>query len=313
MSKDANIERIVVPRSEISDRGFGEFDVVDTSHLQDAELHEAPTTLIEEATPTPQQIEVVVRPEQAPSPRFERTKRYLGIAAAGAVVLAVVGPIIGNKITDAVKDVAPKKERTFDIDEFRQKVSAQSTVASGVIESTADVHSSYSYILGSAECHTDVSGTQIFQVAPKEDGSNIEFDDHRNQITVNLDNNVVTIGRQSVEMGDPDDCNANNIGSFFDDQQKAYATAAEKAPRELRQRTNIESGDELMSLENGLVGENIAASAASTYEAVAGSILEATNSDISIVYKYDDEVILPNRENQTAVSIDAGSINTDEQ
>lgn len=293
----------------VTEEGYGEY-LFEDSALQNVNPE---TTHKEELQPTtiqPEQqaIQFSVHAESARSRRFSKINMYLAVGTTAVVAVGVAGNVAINKFKDVAEGFAPTTKETFDIDTFRQEVATVSSVANGPIESRADVHSSHEFLLADAECDTTVEGSQPFTMTPLADASNMIYDKATNRITIDLQQNPIELGEQHIEMGPPSDCTANNIGSHFGDDDKAYALAAKKAPNELGKRTYIQSAEELVALNDGEVGMDIAESAASTYQAIAGTILDIANSKVTLRYKYGDTVVFPNRENSTEVQLDAGNI-----
>ena len=257
-------------------------------------------------------LHITVQAEASRGPRFRKLKAYATAGVTALIAVGILGNMAYDRLKSAVEEFDPTVEETFDMNSFRQEVSTVSSIASGTVESSADVYTSRDYLLADAECNTSVSATQSFRMIPLGDGSNMTFDDERNQITIAIDENPIELDDQKIEMGDPEDCDANSMGRHFGDQDKVFAEAARNAPGELRKRTEVSDSLELTGLHEGQVGLDIAESAASTYQAIAGTVLDVTNSKVTLRFTYNGERILPNRESSTEVLIDAGSIDAND-
>lgn len=231
------------------------------------------------------------------------------IKRIGLVILVTVGSYAGYRAVNFTAEVAPKPQESFDIDGFRQAVSTKDTVATGQVKSTADVNSNYSFIAGSAECDGQIKGHQNFFMRSREDGKNIRLEGKK--IIVELEENEVVINEQIVSLPDAEkSCEANLVGrqGIFKDESKAFAVIAEKGPSEFSEQTEVQNPDELMSLNDGELGMQLAQSAASTYQNIGGRMLELADTGMSLEFTYNGDVIEPSTENTISVDVQADRI-----
>ncbi len=228
------------------------------------------------------------------------------IKRIGLAVLVAVGSYAGYRAVNFTAEVAPKPQESFDIDGFRQAVSTKDTVATGQVLSSADVRSEYNFWWGNAECEGDIKGYQNFFMISQEDGTNISLEGKR--IIVELEENDIVVDEQTISLPDAKKvCEANIVGrqGIFKDETKAFGVITDKGPSEFREQTEVQNPSELLALNDGELGIQLAQSAASTYQNIGGKILEIADSDLTLEFTYNGEIIKPSNENTLSVDVQA--------